>query len=215
MLIESGAAVNSDSGNGFGNTPLHAATRVGSIEVIKLLLENGANINALNNRGSTSLHFCAFLSNGIESVNENSEENDEIINGRNTKHDIFLIIANLLIAEGIDINQVDLNGYSALHVASQRGCIDMVQLLVESGASLTCKTKIDDKGRGGRTPLGMAQFGGQDDVFTFLAKVEGDKAKPLTYKGHGNGKCERKDIMHDHPVGSGVAAARSTSFVKR
>jgi len=50
-----------DHENSFGNTPLMASTRSGSADVVKLLLENGADPNKVNHRGSTALHIACFL----------------------------------------------------------------------------------------------------------------------------------------------------------
>lgn len=44
---------------GSGNTPLHYASYMGHLLICKKLLENGANINALNTSGCTSLFFAA------------------------------------------------------------------------------------------------------------------------------------------------------------
>ena len=46
-------------GNGYGNTALHEACRMGHGAVINILLEHGADVNAKNHKGSTPLHmFC-------------------------------------------------------------------------------------------------------------------------------------------------------------
>ena len=153
--------MNSDSGNGFGNTPMHTATRAGSLEIVKYLKEHGGDVNAVNNRGSTPLHFCCFLTN-----EKNKDEDDDEV-----ENDVFLKIASFLLNNGIEVDRCDSNGYTALHVASQRGCLKMVKLLLDSGASLKCKTSVDNKGRGGRTPAEMAKFGDQNKVYNFLCKA--------------------------------------------
>lgn len=54
-----GASVNKDVG---GETPLLAAAFEGRTEVIKLLLELGADVSAVNNQGNTALHAAAYKS---------------------------------------------------------------------------------------------------------------------------------------------------------
>ena len=44
-----------------GNTPLMMAALIGQTEATRLLIENGANLNARNNDGYTALHLAAFL----------------------------------------------------------------------------------------------------------------------------------------------------------
>jgi ankyrin repeat protein len=40
-------------------TPLHLAARRGNLDVVKLLLEKGANLNAVTNSNDTPLHMAA------------------------------------------------------------------------------------------------------------------------------------------------------------
>lgn len=44
-----------------GSTPLIVAAVFGRTEIAKLLIENGANLDATNNDGSTALHTAAFF----------------------------------------------------------------------------------------------------------------------------------------------------------
>lgn len=146
------------SENAYGNTALHAATRAGSFDVVKLLLESGSLPNAQNHRGSTALHIACFLASALS-----SDKTDSV--------DPFLKIGALLCNEKIDIDTPDVNKYTALHIAAQRGCDDMVKLLISSGASLTAQTAVDTKGRGGRTPFGTAAFAGHESTRKILERA--------------------------------------------
>mmetsp|Transcript_36690 Transcript_36690/g.77005 ORF Transcript_36690/g.77005 Transcript_36690/m.77005 type:complete len:300 (-) Transcript_36690:286-1185(-) len=156
VLIEASPKC-TESENAFGNTALHAATRSGSADVVRLLLDSGADPNNTNHRGSTALHLACFLC---------ANEKDSSSSGtENRIGDPYLKIgAILLCSDGLEIDIGDVNGYTPLHIAAQRGCNEMVKMLINSGASLTAKTRRDSKGRGARTPAGMALFGGHDST---------------------------------------------------
>jgi len=96
--------------NKLGKTPLHYAVTYGAPEMIDLLLENGADINAKDNTGLTPLHVAAML-------------------GRTNE-------AQALIAHGADINARDSFGDTPLHTAALFGQARMVELLVNAGADL-------------------------------------------------------------------------------
>lgn len=42
---------------GYARRPIHAATIGGSLEIVKFLIENGADVNIQNRYGDTALHF--------------------------------------------------------------------------------------------------------------------------------------------------------------
>jgi ankyrin repeat protein len=63
-FIEYGADVN-ESANGM--TPLMLAARYNKVEILKLLLEKGANTNAKDERGYTALQY-AQLSNATDAI---------------------------------------------------------------------------------------------------------------------------------------------------
>ena len=42
---------------GYERRPIHAATISGSMDIVKFLIENGANVNIQNRYGDTALHF--------------------------------------------------------------------------------------------------------------------------------------------------------------
>ena len=43
-----------------GNTPLHVATWRGFLDIVRVLIQAGSNISALNNCGETGLHMAAL-----------------------------------------------------------------------------------------------------------------------------------------------------------
>ncbi|KAL7548147.1 hypothetical protein ACHAWF_011451 [Thalassiosira exigua] len=154
-----------ESQNAYGNTALLAATRSGSADVVSLLLDRGADINKVNNRGSSALHLACFLAQGGE------------------RADPYLKIGAILLCnEILDMDICDVNGYTPLHIAAQRGCDELVELLIDSGASLTAKTGVDKKGRGARTPLGMAKFGCNDRTIEIIEQAMAKGEQVVTKK---------------------------------
>ena len=56
ILIESGAPINKSSQNELKVMPLHSAAASQNLEITRLLIENGADVDATQNGGFTPLH---------------------------------------------------------------------------------------------------------------------------------------------------------------
>jgi len=115
VLIESGANVNlSGRGNeGANMTALHGASAGSTIEMVKLLIENGADIHKRGVNNFTALHF-ATLGGNVE-------------------------IVQCLLDNGADVNAKALAGMTPLHTVAIRGTPEMVKLLVSRGANINAK----------------------------------------------------------------------------
>jgi ankyrin repeat protein len=96
-------------------TALHIASELDNDVFVKLLLEQGANINLTDNVGRNALHFAL----------ENSKANTEIV--------------KLLIDKGIDVDVRDKYGITPLHLCCRRGHYDALVILLERGASVNAK----------------------------------------------------------------------------
>ena len=101
-----------------GCTPLHIVARGGKLNMVKLLLKNGAEINARNIEHMTPLQF--LLLNGLY-----DDEKKEI--------------AKYLIEQGADVNLVDEKMKSLLHFAVYRGYFDVAKCMVRNGANVNAK----------------------------------------------------------------------------
>lgn len=99
--------------NSYGWTALTHAARVGNTELMTLLIEQGAAIDAQDESGATPLIRAATRGH-LEAV-------------------------ELLLARGADVNRKDESQSSALHWAANRGHIDIVQALVTAGADLNAR----------------------------------------------------------------------------
>lgn len=132
-------------------TPLHLAAEVGSVECITILLAKGADVKMRNHRGATALHLAARIA-SVECVemllrNGNSYANAEDFEKRTPLHtaigkaDSVFEVIELLISWGADINQKDVFGHTALHIAALDGLTQCVELLIFHGADVTTKSR--------------------------------------------------------------------------
>ena len=59
LLIEKGADVNMPANNGYNVFPIHSAVASGNINITKMLINAGANVNVMQQAGFTPLHAAA------------------------------------------------------------------------------------------------------------------------------------------------------------
>ncbi len=97
--------------------PLHGAARAGHLDVVEILIEHGADVNAAGRgTGKTPLHTAAE-------------------GGR-------LPIVELLIAKGADVNARDNVNARPIHSAAASGHFDVVELLIAHGASAPAEPMV-------------------------------------------------------------------------
>ncbi|RWA07137.1 hypothetical protein EKO27_g7965 [Xylaria grammica] len=138
FLLRMGADVNRPAKGYYGRTALQAACSGGhsNIDLIKFLIENGADVNALPSKGSLT---------ALQAACDDGHDNIDLIrflieNGADVNAPPSLRVAArrgdfavviLLLENGADINAP---GLSALDEAAENGKLDMVQFLLDSGA---------------------------------------------------------------------------------
>ena len=83
-------------------------------------------------------------------------------------------IADLLIAEGADVNAKNDYGWTPLHWAASRGHKEIVELLIAKGANVNAKNKY------GTTPLDMAN---DREIADLLRKHGGKTSEELKAEG--------------------------------
>jgi len=102
------------SKNHYGRTLLHTAAFRGRVELAKLLIANGADVNAGGSSGKTPLHGLYF--NACE-------------------------MAKLLIKNGADVGKKNQDGETPLHIMASLGKKDVVELLIANGADAKAEDK--------------------------------------------------------------------------
>jgi ankyrin repeat protein len=129
-----------------GDIPIHHAIRANNLEMVKLLIENGADINIKDDVNYTPLHVARLIKGEVEdqeiiklleekgAIDEGKEE--KIIECPGPTEEEVLKRVKEMIASGKDINLKDEYGSTELHMAALRGHINVVKLLIENHADL-------------------------------------------------------------------------------
>jgi ankyrin repeat protein len=164
-----------------GQPPLHVAARHGRVECAKILIANGARVNARTRDGlqETSLHVAArcghpavalLLTQHGGRLQERDARGDSALHAAVAARQAAVLTALLsstLNASGLGragaLHCRNALGESALGLAARLGGRDC------AGALLGAKAHVDGDGaRGGRKPLHAALLGGQLQAVTFL-----------------------------------------------
>lgn len=130
---------------------LHRAIVQNSLESVKIILEKGADINAIldEEHNLNALHIAIF------------EEHTEI--------------AKLLIEKGIDINAKEKGNGTALHMAAFFGYYDIAKLLLDKGADINAFAGPEGEGK---LPIDAAIDKNHPDIvklcLTYMKKIEKD-----------------------------------------
>ena len=115
MLIDAGADPNTRNNlccNGCGGTVLGTAVRTGSIDMVRLLIEAGVNVNG--SWGNASSALAAVF-------------NDDVAPVR-------VEMMQLLLAAGANPNATETNGYTLMDYDEVHGDIEIMQVLLDAGA---------------------------------------------------------------------------------
>ncbi|XP_063924549.1 putative ankyrin repeat protein RF_0381 [Zophobas morio] len=108
-----------------GETVLHEACQFGEFDYAKKFLENGAQVNMVDDKGNTALHHVfdsPFLCDDADGT----------------------LLVKLLIENGVDVNAQNRTGITALHLACRSGIGKIAEVLVENNANVDAKDAMDE-----------------------------------------------------------------------
>jgi ankyrin repeat protein len=132
-------------------TLLHEACRFARVEIVKILIDKGTDINALY-KGQSPLHF-AIEGDTRETATENAEQYADF-QKRQQK------TVNLLISKNADLTSANEAGETPLHLAARLGYSELIALLLtQENVAIDATTAVGDHTKttiGGRTALLLA-----------------------------------------------------------
>ena len=158
--LESGSAE-------WGSSALHLAAAAGRVGMAQLLLERGAAVNAVNERGATPLHraighpdvVALLIARGADVTARDQR-------GRTPLHWAARYAeartVTLLVDGGTNVNATDNVGETPLHRAAMWGQVGLMEAVIAAGASVDARANFDT------TPLHFAVRGHQPTALQLL-----------------------------------------------
>jgi len=172
--------VNPDIVDSQGYTALQRATIAGNLQLVKLLVQNGANLTALSSNQFGDLPIHLAVAYGHQNIVGWMLDNGVPVDIRNrlgatslhsAAHNNRLQIAHLLLDRGAAVNAKVINSdnRTPLHEAAAIGSVGLVQLLLDRGADISAVTSDENQ-----TPLHWAEKEGQMRTAELLIRSGAD-----------------------------------------
>lgn len=181
-----GVAVNLFLEAGMGATiGLIPASKSGQLDMLKLLLENGANVNTKGRRWGHSALMVAVEGGYLEVVKELIKRGANVNAKNNTGNTALMLVAgekdskdgirkyrdilNLLVENKADVNATNKFGWTILMTAATIGDTSRIRALLNSGADVK---SVDQKGMTARKVAEMGEGGNYKQVAQILKEAE-------------------------------------------
>ena len=150
------------------------------MEIIKLLIAKGANVNAKDKDGRISLHMASNKEITGLLIAAGADVNAKNDNGRTPLHNAagikyFKEVVEVLIANGADVNAKKDDGYTPLHLSAHVDTKEIAELLLANGANVNIANRI------GHTALDMAKY--FPEIADLLRKHGGKTGEELKAEG--------------------------------
>lgn len=190
-LLDKGINVNSKDED--GRTALSLAAENGQEAMVKILLENGAE---LDSNGQAVLWWAAryghdkvvklLLDKGAKTDSTDDCGQTPLSAAAQKGHEM---VVKLLLENGADVNSKVAYGKTALSFAAAEGHITILKLLIENGA------KLDNQFHSGKTALSLARERGHEAVVRLLLEEGAMEESRLESENSGG---SGKDAKPDH-----------------
>lgn len=161
-------------------TPLHLAAAAGSLPTVNVLIENGANVNALDRWGGTPLRDAVAENHNEVAVRlreagalDDEDSGDDAIDKPSIELIQFSSRGNLdavkeRVSSGVPVTVSDYEQRTPLHLACSHGHAEVADFLLLNGADPW------EKDKAGRTPIDNAARNGHRNVLAVLQRQERD-----------------------------------------
>jgi serine/threonine-protein phosphatase 6 regulatory ankyrin repeat subunit B len=177
VLLENGANIDTLTN---GVSALYIATQFGHHNIVKLLLEEGADPNTCHPKGAILLPV-AVQQGHLKVVKVLLEKGVNInsvsvlcIAAQKGDREGDLSMVKVLLAKGANIDACNTNGATALHLAVQKGHIEVVKTLLEKRANPNAAINSKIPLINGTTPLHVATEAGHLNVVKILLEKGGN-----------------------------------------
>jgi ankyrin repeat protein len=193
-LLHNGAHV--DVRDNYGCTPLNDAVLYGDLEMVQILLDYKAEVNARTTRNETPIH--------------------RVSRGSRSGIHHHCDIARLLLERGADLNAEDEDGETPLHVAAQGKAVGVVRVLLEHGANVGAE---DNRGR---APLHGAAENGMVEVVRVLLEhganvgvEDNQKGRTPLHRAVESGWVEVVRVLLEHGANVGAKDSKGKTPLHR
>lgn len=160
MVEKNPDLVNRKSGK-YDEAPLHEAAGQGRLEVVKYLVEKGADVNITTKSGSRPLNQAAYGGHAEVMeylISKGASASVDKYTGRTLLH-LAAGSGNgeavsMLLKKGYDVNERDKEGKTPLHHAMGSKSMEAAKVLISAGADVNARDNVKDAP--GKTPLHSA-----------------------------------------------------------
>ena len=190
--LDAGVDVNEESSKGL--TPLHYAASAGHNDIVELLIERGANVNATDSgKGATPLDYAHWRDHEevIETLNAHNAQREHEKGGKGIGQSSLIHDAALdgdidevqrQLDAGVDPNLKSSKGATPLFYAVYGGHLEIVELLITRGADVNAVYL------NGNSVLDQAHNYDDQEMVELLEAHGAEVADKVSGKGEGKGK---------------------------